>query len=280
MNFTTRQATPDDEAFLRMLFEEVRADEFAAAKLPASVLAPLLDMQFKAQRQGYRERFPLAEDLIAVAGPYPVGRLLIAEFDDTIHIIDIAVLRAFRGSGIGSGLLQDLQQRASEANKKLKLEVRTGSAAVHLYERLGFVPVGEQGGMDVAMVWPAATAATPSFNPPPKPDAPAVLPAITLSYFRSVVGQTFQGIGDSGERVEFQLRSAESLGGAVSDRDDSFSLVFTCSSETAVQPQGTYRLQGSGVDELMFIVPIQSPEGVAYEATYNRTIPHLEAQRP
>jgi ribosomal-protein-alanine N-acetyltransferase len=48
--------------------------------------------------------------------------------------------------GIGSGLLRELEKKALELKLSfLTLEVRSGnSAAIALYERLGFVPVGRR----------------------------------------------------------------------------------------------------------------------------------------
>lgn len=61
---------------------------------------------------------------------------------DEGHIMNVAVLEEYRGNGIGERLLLNMFGQADECVDKYTLEVRTSnSAAIHLYEKLGFKSV-------------------------------------------------------------------------------------------------------------------------------------------
>lgn len=56
-----------------------------------------------------------------------------------INIHDLAVLKEFRGKGIGEALLGAVEKKARETNCcKVTLEVREDNRAKNLYERMGF----------------------------------------------------------------------------------------------------------------------------------------------
>jgi ribosomal protein S18 acetylase RimI-like enzyme len=52
--------------------------------------------------------------------------------------VDVALLPALRGRGIGSALLEDLTDRADAAAATITLHVTHGNPAQRLYERFGF----------------------------------------------------------------------------------------------------------------------------------------------
>ncbi len=60
------------------------------------------------------------------------------------YLDTLAVSASARGQGVGSALLQHLQQQGRRQGRPLGLLVEQGNAAQRLYERLGFVVVGEQ----------------------------------------------------------------------------------------------------------------------------------------
>jgi GNAT superfamily N-acetyltransferase len=62
-----------------------------------------LDMQFRAQASHYREHYPDCEFLVIELEGERAGRLYIDRMEDEIRIVDIALLPAHRGGGIGGG---------------------------------------------------------------------------------------------------------------------------------------------------------------------------------
>ena len=151
-----RPVTPADEPFLRALFADERAAEFLGMGLSGAMLAMLIDLQFRAQRSGYRQTCPEAEYLVIQRAGAAVGRLTVAALADqagsTLHILDLALLRSARGHGIGTDLITSLERAARAAGaRQLALSVLDANqGAIRLYERLGFVAI--ERGLHIAMV--------------------------------------------------------------------------------------------------------------------------------
>lgn len=138
-----RLATPDDEPFLFQLYASTRAGEFAG--WDEAQATNFVQMQFRAQAQGYALRFPAATSQIVVRDGVAVGRLLTDRTASEILLVDIALLPAHRQAGIGTALVRALQAEATAAGKSVRASVRAGSPARRLYKRLGFVESGEPG---------------------------------------------------------------------------------------------------------------------------------------
>ncbi|KQZ44061.1 N-acetyltransferase [Duganella sp. Root1480D1] len=152
MKVTLRSEAALDRAFLRALFGEVRVRELRLAGMDQGLLQPLLDMQFEAQRQSYRQAYPLARfDIIEVDG-LPAGRRIVAQAGDALHLVDLALMPAWCGNGIGSAQLRGLQREAAGAGMPLRLHVALNNRAEALYRRLGFKETGVSG-MRRAMEW-------------------------------------------------------------------------------------------------------------------------------
>lgn len=148
-----RPALPDDDVFLKMLYASTRDDLRAAAEPP--LLDMLLDMQWRAQRAGYRQGFPGADDTIIEAGGAPLGRLLVERSLRPWRIVDIALLPAARGLGHGAAVLAALQQQAAALGAALALSVRHDNPhARRLYLAMGFVPA-DADALSQQMIWPA-----------------------------------------------------------------------------------------------------------------------------
>lgn len=111
-------------------------------------------MQFNAQRHHYRNGIlNVAFDVITRDGE-PIGRLYTREGETMLHIVDILIDPALRGAGIGTALLQSLADETRSGGKVLSIFVETYNPAKRLYERLGFVPVGEPQGFFLEMEIP------------------------------------------------------------------------------------------------------------------------------
>lgn len=145
-----------DEPFLRRLYRSTREEELAATAWPETIKQSFCDSQFDLQHADYVRRHPGGEFLVLRAGSEPVGRLYLDTIGESVHVIDIAVLPAWRGRGIGSSLLAALQQRAVAAGKTLSLQVLAwNDRAIALYRRAGFTP-GTIAGSHLSMHWNGA----------------------------------------------------------------------------------------------------------------------------
>ena len=140
-----RPVAGDDRAFLIDLYASVREPELAHVPWDDATRRAFVEHQFSAQDTHYREHYPGATlDVIEVDGE-PAGRLYVHRGPSDIRIMDIALAPAFRGRGIGTGLLRMLIAEAEESGRKLSIHVEMNNPARTLYERLGFRPAGEHG---------------------------------------------------------------------------------------------------------------------------------------
>ena len=137
-----RPATFEDEPFLRQLFASTRAAELALMPWDENQKERFIAMQFKAQSQQYAMTYPEADNSVILFNEAPVGRIMVARNEAAISLVDIALLPKYRNAGIGTGLIKDLLKGAAIVGKPVRLSVFASSAAIRLYERLGFSRVG------------------------------------------------------------------------------------------------------------------------------------------
>ena len=142
---TLRDASPSDQPFLLALYASTRADEFAAMGWPVETERAFMLMQFEAQRRDYEQRHPGAAIDIVEQRRCPIGRLWVAQDARSLTVLDITIVAELRGQGIGTECLQRVLRRADLAGLDVELQVVVGNRAQHLYERLGFRPVGPGG---------------------------------------------------------------------------------------------------------------------------------------
>jgi len=141
---TTVPVHEEDESFLFELYVSVRLADFAGAGISDGELEALLLMQYEAQRSSYARRYPEARHLVVKDGESPIGRMIVAETEAAVHLVDLALLKPYRGKGIGSILIRRLQREASLIGKPMRLQVAIDNPAMRLYQRLGFRPKSEQ----------------------------------------------------------------------------------------------------------------------------------------
>ena len=140
-----RRATEPDYDFMRRLYHSTRAEEMEHFPFDDAQKAAFLDQQFAAQFAHYEQHYPTCERNIIERDGEAVGRLWIDEWRDQIRIVDIALLPAARGGGIGTALLGEVLHRAAHSAKPVTIHVEANNRALRLYERIGFKPVGTNG---------------------------------------------------------------------------------------------------------------------------------------
>lgn len=154
---TLRSISEGDQPFLYRLYASTREDELALLDWTPQQKQAFLVMQFRAQHTYYMQEFAGSSfDIIEQTGE-PIGRLYVDRRRDEIRIIDIALLPQWRGRGIGSRYLQDLQAEGRERCLPLRIHVESNNPAMRLYTRLGFRKI-ETNGVYWLMEWQAAAA--------------------------------------------------------------------------------------------------------------------------
>lgn len=149
-----RPITPADDSFLAGVYASTRVEELAPTGWSDEEKAVFCRRQFDAQTAHYTANYPGASFQVIERDGQPIGRLYVARWEKEIRIVDIALLPEFRGSGIGTKLLGDLQDEARSAGKSLTIHVERFNPALRLYERLGFRQI-EDKGVYLLMSWGA-----------------------------------------------------------------------------------------------------------------------------
>jgi ribosomal protein S18 acetylase RimI-like enzyme len=156
-----RPETAEDEGLSRAIYSSTREEEMARVPWSDEQKAAFVSMQFEAQRSYYREVYPDAAFSVVVVDGTDAGRLYVDRAPEEIRVVDIAVLPAFRGRGVGGTLLGAVLDEARETSRKVVIHVEHMNRARTLYDRLGFVPVDEVG-VYIRMEWTPPQAAPAS----------------------------------------------------------------------------------------------------------------------
>ena len=147
-----RKERPEDEAFLIALYTSTRETELAGVPWTDAQKAEFLRSQFALQRSHYRTYYPDADFCIIETDGRSIGRLYVHRSAQEIRLMDIALLPAWRGRGIGGAYLQALLRKAQAANLPVTLHVEPGNPARRLYLRAGFRRAAELGFYE-RLVW-------------------------------------------------------------------------------------------------------------------------------
>lgn len=136
---TLRAASSGDEPFLRELYADRRGPELAAVGWPPAQRPAFLDMQYRAQQEGYGATCADADHWVVLGSDQPVGRLLVDRRPDEHRVVDLVIHSCRRGRGIGTALMHEVIGDADEAGVRLGLMVDAYEhRVIGWYERLGF----------------------------------------------------------------------------------------------------------------------------------------------
>ena len=151
---TLRPQKDQDQPFIAHLYRSTREAELAATGWPEAQKELFAAMQLFAQTTDYRSRYRGATYELILFKKKPVGRLYLWQSGHKAHLIDISLLPEFRGQGLGRSILTDLLKAARRKHQTVTLYVAQGNPAKRLYERLGFVKIGDTGASEL-MEWRA-----------------------------------------------------------------------------------------------------------------------------
>lgn len=132
MAFTLRPAEEADVPFLLRL-REIAMDPHHRA---AGIVQTPAEME-------ERVRSHWDEAQVVQIDGRPVGLWKLWRQPEAWWILQVQLLPEAQGQGIGAALVRGLQAEARAASMPLKLKVLKTNPALRLYQRLGFVVVGE-----------------------------------------------------------------------------------------------------------------------------------------
>lgn len=144
-SLTRRPIAEADRSFLLDLYGSTREQEFAQFGFSEEQKQLFIASQFTAQHHHYQTHYPEATFDLILKQDDPIGRLYIDEWTKEFRIVDISLTPQYCNKGIGTTLLKNTMQQATELGKSVSIHVGQSNPAVRLYERLGFEKVKEQG---------------------------------------------------------------------------------------------------------------------------------------
>jgi GNAT superfamily N-acetyltransferase len=148
-----RPALPQDEIFLYDLYSAVRGPEFALAPVTPAQREQLIQMQFRAQMSAYTYAYPNSCYHVVLLDGKAVGRLWVAPAHDELQLVDIAVHPSLQRKGIGTVLIQRLQQEAAKARLPIRCCVfRFNPGSLRFHQRLGFT-IAREDQLNYYMEW-------------------------------------------------------------------------------------------------------------------------------
>ncbi len=95
------------------------------------------------QRELFATNFAPARSQVVGVADEPIGALAVERHADAWFVANLAIAPAWQGRGLGAALLRDILATAAREGLPTRLRVLRVNPARRLYERLGFVIVGE-----------------------------------------------------------------------------------------------------------------------------------------
>jgi ribosomal protein S18 acetylase RimI-like enzyme len=152
-----RPAGADDEGLMRAVYASTRADELALVSWSPEQKQAFVDSQFAAQTYAYTHNYPGAEFQVVEVDGAAAGRLYLHRQAEAILIMDVALLPAYRGQGIGTRLLREVLAEGRARGLPVTIHVEKFNPALRLYQRLGFREKADRG-VYLFMEWQAGQA--------------------------------------------------------------------------------------------------------------------------
>lgn len=157
--YRLRPAVVSDMPRLGLLYADTRAGEMAGVPWPAQARQAFLDQQFGLQHQHYLQHFAGADFQAIEHDGQLQGRYYLLRAAPDHLVIDICLMSAHRGRGIGRALIEDSLRDAAWLQRGMGLHVlRANPRARRLYEALGF-EVCDSTDTHHRMRWEATSAA-------------------------------------------------------------------------------------------------------------------------
>ncbi|WP_334019921.1 GNAT family N-acetyltransferase [Alteromonas sp. S015] len=147
-----RPSQPSDAPFLEQLHRSQR-DDLQLIDGEQDFIESIVDMQFRAQNEGYGQQTPNAMYFVVEKHQDKVGKVTVDFGHNSVHVVDIAFIPQVRGLGFGKDVLRSLQVAAAQSRVPLTLNVSEQNIhARRLYTSLGF-QIEHHTPPTIGMIW-------------------------------------------------------------------------------------------------------------------------------
>lgn len=126
-------------------------------RLQCDAMKPNIERQFGVFDEAFQRSLfesntdPTLQEIVEVDGG-PIGCQWVRVQPAALQLVRLQITPTWQGQGIGTDLVEQLQERARAARLPLRLQVFRTSPARRLYARLGFTTVERSDAHEV-MVW-------------------------------------------------------------------------------------------------------------------------------
>jgi ribosomal protein S18 acetylase RimI-like enzyme len=153
--YRLRPEIESDIPFLMQVYAATRETELACVAWSDEQKQAFIASQFNAQRHYYRTAMANCSFKVIEHHGAAAGRLYLQPRATQLYIVDIALLPAYCGHGLGSAMLRALQDSAGERGLGVGIMAEKFNPALRLYRRLGFVEIADHD-VYLEMEWTAA----------------------------------------------------------------------------------------------------------------------------
>ena len=103
-----------------------------------SLMRPVVELNHPWEEDKFREAFGEGNGMVVTCGGREIGFYKVEDRPDCLYLGDIQIHSDFQNQGIGTRLITELQSRAANEGRPIRLRVMKGNRARLLYEWLGF----------------------------------------------------------------------------------------------------------------------------------------------
>ena len=133
-----RSVTAEDREFLLSVYAAGRETELSVLPFDEAQKRAFCEHQFDAQTVYYQDKYPHGTHDIIRLDDDPVGRVYVDRARGLISILDLAVLTEHRNKGVGTHIINSLQDEAAASDKRVGVYVENFNPSQKLFRELGF----------------------------------------------------------------------------------------------------------------------------------------------
>lgn len=152
---TMRPERPDDDAFLKTLFNSHTERPLRRAGLRDAEIEKMVAIQYRSQSATNRSLYPGALFSIIESEDLAIGRLIEHDEGETVYFVDFALLPQRQAQGLGTAYIEMVADEWALKGRAARVEVRYDNAhSLKLCKNLGFILLEDKGMGFVNLVRP------------------------------------------------------------------------------------------------------------------------------